>query len=502
MLKAIRNTMANYAGGLATLATMFVFNALYIRVVSAEAFGIISLLLTATVMLPALDLGIGRTARRHLAYSLVINEDAARLRDSVVTLMAANVAIALGLGMGLAVAAPAVATRWLAPQSLAPEVIETGVALIGANIPLMMGKSFVIACLNGMKHQVLANVLLTGFTFLRGIVGLGVLSTGNDPLQAFLLSQLFIHAADLLISGAILWMVLPAANRWPRLDSDVIRRYWRFSVSDGGAALIGACLAQGDKVLLSTLLPLSSYGAYALISTIAGGIGRLTSPFSVAFLPHFVELTTLRRKSELRCDYLVATQLLSCVILPIAAIMIAFAPEIVAAVLGSDDAPRQLPLVFGLLVVATVLNNLMYLPHGVQLAAGNSITALRFAAANAVIYIASILITTPRIGIIAPAISLLTIYAVTMLLFSRVSHRMLGLAGRDWFAHSILPQGFAAVAVAIVARVVTPDNLGLIGGTVWLALVLLAASAAAYMMSSEARKVVADFRARAKREAQ
>ena len=438
MLTAIRNSIANFVGGLTALGAILIFNALYFRIVTEEEFGIISLLLTATLVAPALDLGTGRTAGRILSKNLAIEREAAGLCGAVATLQVTNLAIALGLGTGLALAASAVATGWLTPRSISPAEVAGAVAIIGANIALMMPRNFVTACLNGMKRQVLANILLVSFTLLRGIAGLIALSTNDGSLHTFFMFQLAVQALDTVISSVVLWRLLPAAERWPRLDLGVLRTSRRFAAGDGAAALIGACLAQGDKVLLSALLPLSSYGTYVLISTVASGIGRFTSPFSAAFLPHFVELTALGRKDELRDDYAVSTQLLSCLILPIAAVMIAFTPEIVVAVLGKDYPPGPLPLAFALLVAATILNNLMHLPHGVQLAAGNSTTALRFTAFNAVLYIPLIVIVTPQIGVLAPAMSLFAIYAVTIVLFTRITNRMLGLTGRDWAGRSIL----------------------------------------------------------------
>ncbi len=285
MLKAIRNTIANFIGGLTALGAILIFNALYFRIVTEEAYGIISLLLTATLLVPALDLGTGRTAGRILAKDLAIKREAAGLRDAVATLQVTNLAIGLGLGTGLALAAPAVATGWLTPRSISPAEVAGAVAMIGANIALMMPRNFVIACLNGMKRQVLSNILLTSFTLLRGTAGLIALSMSDDTLRTFFMFQLAVQAFEIVICSVVLWRLLPAAERRPRLDLGVLRTSWRFATGDGAAALIGACLAQGDKILLSALLPLSSYGAYALISTLASGVGRFTSPFSAAFLP-------------------------------------------------------------------------------------------------------------------------------------------------------------------------------------------------------------------------
>lgn len=113
MLKSIRNTVANFIGGLTALALILVFNALYFRISTDEVFSVISLLLTAQLIAPALDFGTGRTAGRILAEEPALKRDPAGLRDAVVTLQATNLAIALAIGAALALAAPAVAGGWL-----------------------------------------------------------------------------------------------------------------------------------------------------------------------------------------------------------------------------------------------------------------------------------------------------------------------------------------------------------------------------------------------------
>lgn len=487
MLTAIRNTIANFIGGMTTLAALLVFNALYFRMVGAEEFGIISILLTVSLMVPGLDLGTGRTISRILSRDIALGESGTSLHTSVATLQITNLAIGLALGAGLMLLAPVLSNDWLKPQDLLVEDVAMAIILIAANIPLLMQKNYVVNCLIGLKRQIEANILLTVFTILRGIAGLVALSVDGGGLHLFLWSQLILQAMDTLVSIAVTIWLLPASERRISFSLDVLRNSWRFSAADGTAALIGVCLAQADKVLLSNLLPLSSYGSYALIATIASGIGRFTSPFSSAFMPHFTELTALNKIDELRKDYLVSTQLLSCVVLPLAVTMIAFAPEIVIAVLGKQTDPGYLPLVFAVLVASTILGNLMYLPHGIQIAAGNAVTALRFSAAKAIIYVALILIATPKFGIAAPAFSLLAIQSVAIVLFTRVTHQMLDLIGMHWAQHSLIRPMAGALPVVILAWVATPAGLGMIAGVIWLSTIMLAAAAASLALSPGAR---------------
>jgi O-antigen/teichoic acid export membrane protein len=493
LLRPIGNALANYSGSITALGATLAFNAYYARIVGAEVFGMVSLLLTVSLILPALDLGLGRTVGRIIAERLARQTTAEQLRNEVMTFQAINAAIGLLLGVALALGAETVASGWLRPAALSAADVAVAVALIGANIPCMMVRNFLTACFNGMQHQGLANALLVIFVLLRG--GAGVLTlTGDSPSQtAFFLSQLLVNALDVLACSAVLWYLIPGVARRPRLDVNVVRRSWRFAANDGATNLIGIATLHGDKILLSTLLPLSSYGAYTLVATIAMGIGRLTGPLAVAFLPHFVELTSLGQQRKLISDYLLATQLGACVVLPAAATMIIFAPDIVSALLPTAHLAGDLSVVFALLVAAFTLSNLMQLPHALQLAAGNSATALRFNALNALVYVILVVVLAPRLAALAPALALLGVYGVSIIFFLRTTHQILHVSTRQWLYSGMLGSALVSVGVALAASWSLPPGIGPLRGSGALVLTILVGSCAAVSIAPEARRTMLDF---------
>lgn len=499
MIKAIQNTLANYAGGIVTLAAMLVFNAIYFRMVSEEHFGLISLLLTATLMVPALDLGTARTAGRIIAGERGRKPGDVALRDAVITWQIVNGLIGAGLGVLILLAAPFLARSWFESETLAPDEIRAALIWIALCVPLVAVRNFSSVCLNNLKRQGIQNLLYSLSTIVRGLGGLVALEMDSADLTAFFVSQAVLLAVELLVTLAIAWKLLPGSGL-PGFRGATLAAHRRFALADGGASLIGVGLTQGDKILLSAVLPLSAYGAYALISTVAIGIARFTSPFAAAFLPHFVELWAVGRHRQLRRDYLVATQLLSCVILPLAAVAITYAAEIVAAILGSAEPAPELALAFALLVAATILGNLMYLPHGVQLSAGNSGTAFRFNAVGAPAYIVMVAAGAGQLGVLAPAISLFVVYAVSLVLFARVTHRTLQLGDPAWFGHSVALPLIGAAAVPLLSRLVYPDGAGMVGGALWLVLVAATASLAALALCPRARKALLAFRGARKAE--
>ena len=97
------------------------------------------------------------------------------------------------------------------------------------------------------------------------------------------------------------------------------------------------------------------------------------------------------------------------------------------------------------------------------------------------------MIATPRIGVLGPAVSLFAIYAVSSILFVRITNQMLGLGSAGWAGQSVLRPAIAAAGVAVLAWLATPGGLGLAVGAAWLVIVTLASMAAALAVSPGAR---------------
>lgn len=490
--RQIGNALVNYAGGVVALGSMLAFQVAYSHMVSAEVFGLISLLFTVTLVLPAFDFGVGRTVGRILAERLPDLDVADQLRTDVLTLQVINGAIGILLGGALALAAEWISVGWLRPVDLGVAEVAAAVVLVGANVPWLMARQFITACFNAMQRQALANALLVAFVVLRGGAGILTLS-GPNPVVTFLVFQLSVNFLDVLVGMGILWGLIPGPRGLPRLNFSVVRQWWRFAAGDGATSFIGVATMHMDKVLLSALLPLSVYGAYALIATVATGIGRIAGPTAVAFLPYFVELYTSGRHRQLTGNYLLATQLSACIVFPVAAVLVVFAPDIVPALLLNAPLGGELAMVFALLVVASTLANLMQLPHAIQLAMGNSMIALRFGAMNALTYLILVIVLTPRLGVLSPALSLLGVYGISMCFFVHATHRAVRVSTRRWLWEGTGRVALASIGIALAVAWLVPRGIGQLWGSCALLGSMAAASGAALGLTPGAWGAVLDF---------
>lgn len=491
-MRQIGNALANYVGSTAALGAMLVFQAVFARMTSAEAFGMISLLLAISLILPAFDLGMGRTVGRILAESLASPGTADRLKTEVITLQIINAATGLVLGAAIVFAAEWIALDWLHTRELSVAEAAAAVALVGANVPFLMIRQFAISGLNAMQHQALANVLLTAFVLLRGAMGTVALSSDGSA-SSFLLSQLVANALDALVCAAFFWSLLPRNSGSIGFRLGVIRDRWRFVMGDGMTSLLGVATIHVDKVLLSALLPLSAFGAYTLIATVAAGMGRMVGPMAVAFLPHFVGVYSSGQHQRLRDEYLLATQLTSCVVFPVAATLAAFAPDIVPALLPANSYIRELVPAFALLTIAATVGNLMQLPHAIQLAAGNSVIALRFSAANALVYLLLLIALVPSLGILAPALVLCGVQGASLFLFVRTTQRLVPIPIGRWFAEGIARPAVIAVAIPVAIHWLLPAGIGPFWGGFTLLASVLTAGVGALAVSPGASRELRHF---------
>ncbi|MEL6267508.1 MAG: hypothetical protein AAFR52_17985, partial [Pseudomonadota bacterium] len=249
------------------------------------------------------------------------------VRTAVVSLGAAQLVVSLAIGAVLALAAgPLAAAGWLEAEGMDEAALAEGLLLIAAIFAVSAPRTFSTQCLNGLGRQATVNLVLVAGTLVRGIAGLVALGAAPDDATGFLALQLVTHAGE---TAVLFWLAARAVPRdagepaWPRPDMPVLRRHMAFAGGDGANQVCGALMLQGDRLVMSAFLTLEAFGAYSLISTLAFGLARLGSPFPTAFLPHFTRLRAEGRQDVLGRDYLAATQLAACVLLPAAGAAVA-----------------------------------------------------------------------------------------------------------------------------------------------------------------------------------
>jgi O-antigen/teichoic acid export membrane protein len=369
--KLERNTFANLFGTAwsATIGVMCV--PLYVRLMGAEAFGLVGLFVTLQSIFIVLDLGVGATLSRELARLDAQDGDARTQRDLVYTLQAVYWLMALLVGATVFALAPAVARHWVKPQSLSVEAVTTCVRLMGTAMALQFPFAFYQGGLLGLQKQAPFNALAAAVATLRAAGTLLALRFVAPAPETFFAVQIAASAAGTGAATLLLWRCLPASvGAASGFRPELIRRVWRFSAAYAANAVANMGLFQGDKIILSTLLPLKMFGYYALAQGVASGMYAVIISVDGAVFPQLSGLVARGGGAALSEVYHRGSQLMAVLLAPIAVVGALFPREVLLAWTGDAAVVENASLVLSLLVVGMLLHGLVQSPYYLQVAHG------------------------------------------------------------------------------------------------------------------------------------
>lgn len=82
-----------------------------------------------------------------------------------------------------------------------------------------------------------------------------------------------------------------------------LKSNWRFTAGLSGIAILSVVFMQLDKLILSKVLPLKTFGYYTLAAVVAMNLLRLITPVFGAICPRFTQLVQLDNQAGLTAIY-------------------------------------------------------------------------------------------------------------------------------------------------------------------------------------------------------
>jgi O-antigen/teichoic acid export membrane protein len=485
-----RNIIANIAGrGWAALLSLAVLP-LYIHFLGIEAFGLIGFFLSLTLILSLLDLGLGTTLNRQFAQYSMESGKAQEMRDLLRTLEIIYWLIGIAIGVTMAALAPAIAAYWLKPQQLSIETATQALAMMGIAIAFQWPRALYGGGLMGLQRHVAFNLLSSITGTVNNLGGVLILWLVSPTLQAYVAWFMAISLVDTLSTGLLLWRSLPKAPARATFRPQALAGIWRFAAGMTGISVMSIILTQLDKLILVKILPLDAFGYYSLASRVAGGLSYLTGPVCAAFFPRFSQLVARNDTQELARLYHRACQLMSVLIMPLAAVLTLFSYELLLVWTQDRSIAENGHLVLSLLAVGTALNAVASLPHVLQLAYGWTRLALVGNTAATLLLGPLIYFMSIKYGGVGAAIVWVTLNALYIGGVVTFMHRRL-LRGElwRWYRYDIGPPLFATAAIGSLWNLLIPTP-----ESGWLAvpelmLALIAMFAAAVVAAPEIRSL-------------
>ena len=432
---------------------------IFLRTLGTEAFGLVGLFNLLIAALAFLDLGLASALQRECARSLTdMSTDKAReLRELACTAERYFWMVALLLAVAGWWLSPVIASQWLSSSALPAAEVASAVTLLSLALVLRWPTGLYTNGLIGLERQVSLNLARIVFSSLQWLGAAALLLLVTADVSAFFAWQAIVGGGMTLWTGRAFWRHLPARKGVATWQS--LKRESRFSLGVGASGILAFLVTQADKLLLSRLLSLESFGFYSLAHSLASGVNQLVGPVATAVFPRLTSRLASGETRDAVTLYHLGSQAFAAAALPLAVIIVLFPTEILALWTGSAYAAKAAALPLALLAAGMALNALLHFPQLLQLAHGVTHPSVYANAVAVIVYIPGLVWATDRFGLPGAAASWLALNVGYIAFLVPVAHRLV-LRGElmHWLDTSLLRPIAIAVTVAIVARWLWPAD--------------------------------------------
>ena len=368
MLK--KNILANLLGNGVTAVVALLCIPVYVHYLGVEAYGLIGIFASLQVIFSVLDMGLSATLNREFARLSVLEQGAVEQKNLLRTFEYIYGGIATGIGIIIILCAPVISRHWLSATVITPQTMQFALVQMGILLALRWPTALYAGGFNGLQKQVLYNMINTGSELIKAIGAIVVLAFVNNSISSFFYWQIIITCGTLVVLHIILWKSLPITSEKPSFSKALLVQNKAFATGIGATSLLVIILTQADKIILSKLLDLTTFGYFTLASAIASSIFRIIFPVSQAVYPRLVQLVHSHKNAELIRTFHAACQFIALAVVPISLLIIFFSKEVVLIWTQDAVVTASVYPLLRILMIGSVCNALVTIPYMLQLAYG------------------------------------------------------------------------------------------------------------------------------------
>lgn len=464
-----KNIIANYIGRAWPALLSILLVPVYINFLGIEAYGLVGFYTSLSAVMGVFDLGIGSTMNRELAKrSVKLNEQNSQ-RDLVKTLEIIYWIIAVSVGIIVVCLSSFIANSWVKAEGLDSKTIVKAVQFMGLSIALRFPMSLYQGGLMGLQKQVLVNKILIVFGTVRGLGAVLVLWGISSTIYVFFAWQAVMSILGSFSFLYALWSVLPKSKIKARFSTSILSEIWRYAAAVSANALLGMCLSQLDKVILSTMLSLKMFAYYSIASTVASAIWMILLPYNTAVFPKLVELIEKDLKEKLISFFHSASQVLSIMLLPIGFLLVFFSKEVLFLWLKDEVIAENAYLILSFLVFGTVLNGLASMPSYASNAFGWPMLITYTNLGQSIVIIPLIIFLVNRYGAIGASISWMLMNSSYILIMTPIFfNKYLKNETKGWYLYDIFMPMLVSFFICLMSRLIAPEFNSMYSIIFWL----------------------------------
>jgi O-antigen/teichoic acid export membrane protein len=363
------NTVANFAGTLFVAVVYLVVLPIYLRLLGADAFGVVGLFFSWSAICAALDLGLGAALNREMAKLSIVRDDTGQSQSTLRTYEVVIWCMSAVLGCVLFFLLPVLVDHWLQTGNLDKTQLTISFRWMAFTLALQMALSLYTNALWGLQKQIAYNVANSAMIAVRLLGGVVILWVAEPNLLYFFEWQAIVVLLHVLLLAVLTWHQL-SSDQCASFNFSILKRSRHFIFDIALGSLLATLLTHMDKILLSKLFSLREYGYYMIAWSVASILGRLAGPVYSAWVPRLTQYVASRDTERLQTSYFQGLRLLSMLVLPVAVVLILFPQFILITYTHDADLAQSASVALVLLSIGAACNGLLLMPHAVALAHG------------------------------------------------------------------------------------------------------------------------------------
>lgn len=488
------NILANYLGQGWTAVMQLAFIPIYIKYLGMEAYGLIGVFTMLFAALALLDLGMTPTLNREVARYTVDADDSQSIWDLLKSLEIIIFALAIFISFVVWLVSAWFAQNWLQPETIPLTSVSAAIGIMGIYGALRLMENLYRGAILGLQDHIWLNSITAALATARAVGAIAVLAWISPTIEAFFIWQATISLLTVILLLRKAHTSLPQPPQPAKFSINAISKIWTFARGIIFTATLSLLLTHGDKVILSRMLNLESFGIYSLAALVSNSLFVLIGPLAQVYYPRFSEFVARKDEAGLIRDYHLASQFMTLTIAPMALLLMLNAQTIMYVwtqdtVLAVNTAP-----IIVLLTLGTAFLGLMNIPYMLQLAYGRSIFAAKVNAVIVIIQIPTLIWVTSEFGAIGAAYIWVAVTSSYIFVVVNIMHDTI-LPNEKWrwyLRDTALPAGSAGLVGSLVSAFNPVVASNIMGNVFWLALCGVLMFCAALLATPDVRRLLAN----------
>lgn len=489
-----QNITANYLAQVYVASIGLLTLPVLTHLMGAEAYGLVGFYAMLQAWFQSLDVGL----------SAVLAREASRYNSAKIDariLVRLKRILELGFGMIAIVGSISmislsdiIASNWLNVEHLSHDTVVLSIALMGLIVGLRWQSSLYRALITGFERQVWLGYASVAVATFRFVIVIPIICLFEGSPVAFFAFQALTSFGELLVVAFKARKLTPQYNSIPEAHISELRPALNFVSQVAFTSIAWVTLTQIDKLILSNILSLSSFGYFTISVQISSAIVLLNTPISTAILPLLTRQHAAGDISGMNKSYRRFSQLISVAILPPTCVLLFMGPQLMFAWTGSAAESQEYGRMLSWYGVGNAAMCLAAFIYYAQYAYGNVKYHVIGNAIFLALYLPALYFAVRHAGALGAATTWMVLNLAFLFLWVPFVHKqLLTFPYLSWLTRDILTPGIAA-ASPFIFLLLSPDlELSRISGLALAVLLGCASLTASVSASSELRPVLASL---------